>query len=30
MPGLNWDAFATLPGSEAYNFEMLCRALNFP
>ncbi len=27
MPPLNWEAFAKLPGSAEYNFEMLCRAL---
>lgn len=27
MPPLNWDAFAKLPGSAEYNFEMLRRAL---
>ena len=27
MPPVNWDAFATLPGSIEGNFERLCRAL---
>jgi len=27
MPPLNWEAFAKLPGSLDYNYEMLCRAL---
>ncbi|WP_437336605.1 NACHT domain-containing protein [Sorangium sp. So ce394] len=27
MPALNWDAFATLPGSAEKNFELLCRGV---
>ena len=27
MPVLNWDAFATLPGSIEKNFELLCRGI---
>jgi hypothetical protein len=27
MPGLNWDAFASLPGSAETNFELLCRGI---
>ncbi|MBD1853165.1 hypothetical protein H6F87_24795 [Cyanobacteria bacterium FACHB-502] len=27
MPALNWDAFASLPGSAEKNFELLCRGL---
>lgn len=27
MPGVNWSAFAALPGAADLNFEMLCRAL---
>ena len=27
MPALNWNAFATLPGSAEKNFELLCRGI---